>query len=73
MSTIAKKLVVTLDSGQTVLITPADEYVMGFMLGHGRPNQQRDIISAIKYIRMVHGVGLKEAKDIVELYDTLPQ
>lgn len=72
MATIQKQLTVTLDSGQNIVISPADEYVMYHMLNkdhqRGYSAEEVHIVPAIKYIRMQHAVGLKEAKDIVELY-----
>ncbi len=56
------------------MLNDADQFVLDHMLGligqgHGHV-RVRGIVSAVKYIRLQYGLDLKEAKVVVEAYES---
>lgn len=66
MARIETSTVVVLDDGTRVSLSPADIYAVGYMLGINNHVAPVAVVTAIKYVRLQHSLGLKEAKDVVD-------
>lgn len=57
---VEKAVIATLDNGATLMLSRSTLYALRFMLAH------HAMIHAIKFVREVHGCGLKDAKDVAD-------
>ena len=58
--------VAILDNGQTLAMSKAAVFVIGHLLNYNDSGCVPHHIAAIKYVRLEHGIGLRESKDIVD-------
>lgn len=73
MARVEKVVIVVTDSDVRVSLSPADMFAIAFMLGVNFGSEPRPI-SAIKYLRLQYpGMGLKDAKDVVDALRAAPR
>lgn len=61
-----KTTTATLEDGKVILLGPDTMLAVRYMLAINDHQRAPALILAIKFVRLRHGIGLKDAKDIVD-------